>query len=154
MRAQNFKISWIRNIALVSSLAFLTACGGGGNSSFASGGVNGSPGYAPSGVSISTSSEAVGTSDSSVLVELSWNPNPGSDVDGYAISYGSSEGDVSTPLANVATTLQGFNPTSPVVYIDVNSKLGLTTGDRACFSISAYNDAGYTSASSPACVVL
>lgn len=153
MRLFDTKTKYFLNAALASSFALLTACGGGSSNSVGALSSSNSGGSL-SGISTGNSSNTDSSNSTAVVVELTWSPNPGANVDGYAVSYGPAENNVSTPIANIATTLQGFNPSSPVIYIDVNAKLGLNTGDRACFSIQAYNDAGYTSASPATCVTL
>lgn len=144
MKEQIIRCSEILHItAVVLVMGTLVACGGGSQNSDSE--INGATG--------SNTSGGGNNSGNTINVELSWNPNPGN-VDGYAINYGTTASSVNTSAAKIATSLPSFNPSAPSVVFDVAAKFGVTTGDQVCFNIQAYNEAGYTTPSSSACITL
>mgnify|MGYP000526583596 CR=1 FL=1 len=138
MNERIFKhIGWLNKLATALLMSTLVACGGGNETNNTNPPPSGTP---PSG--------------SAINVKLSWNPNPGSNVDGYAINYGSSSGAVNTSAANIPTGLPSFDPSAPSIVFDVAAKFGAVTGDQICFNVRAYNDAGFTTPSSSVCITV
>ncbi len=128
-------IGWLNKLAMVLLMGALVACGGGDTQNNNSG--SGSSG-----------------SGSAINVQLSWNPNPGANVDGYAINYGTSSSSVNTSAANIPTSLPNFDPAAPSIVFDVAAKFGAVTGDQVCFNVRAYNDAGFTTPSPSICITV
>ena len=149
------------------TLAFLTACGGGGGgdggSGSGTGGGGSGSGGSGSGGSGSGGSGSGGSGNGSAALNINWDANS-DQVLGYIIYYGTSTSQaVSNANNKVSGTLiktasvsdQSFNPAAPALDIDaVNAPISAATGDQVCFSIVAYNSAGSSVASDGTCIII
>ncbi len=88
---------------------------------------------------------------SSVPLTLSWNRSA-QKVLGYLVYYGSSAGQTDTLATDLSVQSGLLDPSAPGVTFDSGPDLGLYAGDSVCFRIQAYNEAGFSSMSVPACV--
>ena len=95
---------------------------------------------------------AVGCSDcyKDKIINLSWNPSVTGKDAGYLIYYGNHE-DTANRLVFDLSTFTGLNQQSPSVQLSVKHDLGLETGDRVCFRISAYILYAESGLSEPIC---
>lgn len=88
-----------------------------------------------------------------VPITLAWNANaPGDMVQGYRVFMGGSE-DTSAMMKidDIAIDKPGFDPMMPAVTYDAWTDLHLRIGDHVCFALTAYNGAGESGFSIPAC---
>ena len=123
---------------------FLLACGGGGG---------GGPG-SDSGSAASGGSGSGGTASGRALM-LSWDPSPTSDaVVGYIVYLGSSVGSATQQVSDLTVSSGVIDPNAPVVTYNAGYDLGLRVGDAVCFRLKAYNAAGQSDFSSPACATI
>ena len=96
---------------------------------------------------------AIGNNGNGVALTVNWDPN--SDViQGYAVYYGSTSTTATQLLTTIPITQAGFNPTAPSIIYDSVIDLKKTAGEQVCFSIKAYNSAGYSDASNAACIII
>lgn len=89
----------------------------------------------------------------SVVLTLSWKPNPGS-VDGYIVYFGPSANAVTNETTDIKAFAGSFDPATPLIQYDSWYDLGLEPGDQACFKLRAYNAGGLSNWSSPVCSVI
>lgn len=80
---------------------------------------------------------------------LTWNPNLDL-VTGYIVYYGRTE-DTTTVASDLPIDATGFDPQAPSVTYQSWDGLGLLMGENVCFKLKAYNDAGQSGLSGPAC---
>lgn len=88
-----------------------------------------------------------------VTLTVSWNPNSDA-VNGYAVYYGGTPSTATQLASTIPITTGGFNPTAPSVAFDSAIDLKKSTGEQVCFTIKAYNGAGYSGASGAACITI
>lgn len=88
-----------------------------------------------------------------VPVRLAWTPNaPGDMVQGYRLYLGTTEDPATMTMVDEVTIDQpDFDPAVPAVTYDAWDDFRLRLGDTACFRLTAYNAAGESGFSNPAC---
>jgi len=95
------------------------------------------------------------TCPTSRTLVVSWSPNPPADaVQGYILFAGPSEDASDQQVSAVEVTQSDFDPAAPTVEFDSWNDLGLLLGDQVCFRVKAYNSAGTSDYSEPACAVV
>jgi hypothetical protein len=105
-------------------------------------------------VSVHTVTLQVGCSDclADVNIRLSWNPQT-DQLLGYLVYYGHSDAMSNEQLFSDLSIDQGeINPQSPAITYNVKTDLGMSGGGTACFRVKAYNAAGESDFSAPACI--
>lgn len=88
-------------------------------------------------------------------IRLSWDAGTG-EVDGYLVFTGPDAQTVSDLVSDLGPHSAGFDPVAPALSLDPEADLGLRQagGSSVCFSVKAYNAAGTSDPSTPACTTL
>jgi len=89
-----------------------------------------------------------------ISLTLSWQPNPGDDMDGYIVYYGPDANTVNTEVSTITTSTAGFDPSAPSIRFNSWSDLGVLPGNSVCFKVRAYNSIGTSDPSPAICDVI
>jgi hypothetical protein len=102
-------------------------------------------------ISIGCASCAIGGT-----VTLAWDPSPAGEViSGFRTYMGTSDDAAQMKqIDDIAVDKPGFDPAMPKVTYDAWNDLHLHVGDMVCFALTAYNTAGESGFSVPACTTV
>lgn len=112
---------------------------------------DGSTAQADVAISVGCATCAIGTP-----IKLTWSPNaPSDNVLGYRLYLGASEDATTMMMVDEITVVQaGFDPAMPTISYDAWADFRLRLGETVCFRMTAYNTAGESDFSNPACKVV